>query len=47
MTLFASLPQLTAFQFNIVDNMFSMTVATMGAAALFFCTCPADHVIDR
>lgn len=36
MTLFASLPNLTQFQFNIVDNMFSLTVAAMGAAALFF-----------
>ncbi len=36
MTLFASLPTLTQFQFNIVDNMFSLTVAAMGAAALFF-----------
>lgn len=36
MTLFASLPQLTTFQFNIVDNVFSLTIATMGAAALFF-----------
>jgi bacteriorhodopsin len=30
------LPNLTPFQFNIVDNFFSLTVATMGAAALFF-----------
>jgi bacteriorhodopsin len=36
MTLFASLPQLTPFQFNIVDNVFSLTIATMGAAAIFF-----------
>jgi bacteriorhodopsin len=36
MTLLASLPQLSTFQFNIVDNMFSLTVATMGAAAIFF-----------
>lgn len=36
MTLLASLPNLTQFQFNIVDNMFSLTVAAMGAAALFF-----------
>ena len=36
MTLFASLPQLTTFQFNVVDNVFSLTVATMGAAAIFF-----------
>lgn len=36
MTLFGSLPQLTQFQFNVVDNVFSLTVATMGAAAIFF-----------
>ena len=34
--LFADLPSLSLSQFNIVDNVFSMTVATMGAAALFF-----------
>jgi len=34
--LFASLQPLSAGAFNVVDNMFSMTVATMGAAALFF-----------
>ena len=34
--LFADLPTLSVGQFNIVDNVFSMTVATMGAAALFF-----------
>ena len=34
--LFADLPTLSLEQFNIVDNVFSMTVATMGAAALFF-----------
>jgi bacteriorhodopsin len=34
--LFASLQPLDAGSFNIVDNMFSMTVATMGASALFF-----------
>jgi bacteriorhodopsin len=34
--LFANLPTLSLGQFNIVDNVFSMTVATMGAAALFF-----------
>ncbi len=33
---FASLPSLDLFQYNLVDNVFSMTVATMGAAALFF-----------
>lgn len=31
----AAMPDLTVFQFSIVDNIFSMTVATMGAAALF------------
>jgi len=36
MILFGSLQDLTTFQFNIVDNVFSLTVATMGAAALFF-----------
>lgn len=36
MNLFASLQPLDPSAFNIVDNMFSMTVATMGAAALFF-----------
>ena len=30
------MPDLSVFQYNIVDNIFSMTVATMGAAALFF-----------
>jgi bacteriorhodopsin len=30
------LPNLTPFQYNVVDNFFSLTVATMGAAALFF-----------
>jgi bacteriorhodopsin len=32
----AKMPDLSVFQFSIVDNVFSMTVATMGAAALFF-----------
>jgi len=36
MSIFGSLPTLELNQFNIVDNVFSMTVATMGAAALFF-----------
>ena len=36
MSLFALLPSLDLNQFNIVDNVFSMTIATMGAAALFF-----------
>jgi bacteriorhodopsin len=31
----AKMPDLSVFQFSIVDNIFSMTVATMGAAALF------------
>ena len=29
------MPDLSVFQYNMVDNIFSMTVATMGAAALF------------
>lgn len=33
--LLAQMPDLTVFQYSIVDNVFSMTVATMGAAALF------------
>lgn len=32
----AKMPDLSVFQYSIVDNIFSMTVATMGAAALFF-----------
>ncbi len=35
-TLLADMPNLTVFQYSLVDNIFSMTVATMGAAALFF-----------
>ena len=31
----AAMPDLSVFQYNAVDNIFSMTVATMGAAALF------------
>lgn len=31
----ASMPDLSVFQYSAVDNIFSMTVATMGAAALF------------
>jgi len=31
----ATMPNLSIFQYNAVDNIFSMTVATMGAAALF------------
>lgn len=31
----AAMPDLSVFQYNIVDNIFSMTVATMGAAAIF------------
>jgi bacteriorhodopsin len=30
-----AMPDLSIFQYSIVDNIFSMTVATMGAAALF------------
>ncbi|MEL7500380.1 MAG: bacteriorhodopsin [Planctomycetota bacterium] len=30
------MPDLSVFQYNLVDNILSMTVATMGAAALFF-----------
>jgi bacteriorhodopsin len=33
--LLGAMPDLTIFQYNAVDNIFSMTVATMGAAALF------------
>ncbi|MEM7809913.1 MAG: bacteriorhodopsin-like [Planctomycetota bacterium] len=31
----AGMPDLSVFQYNAVDNIFSMTVATMGAAAIF------------
>lgn len=31
----SAMPSLSAVQYNAVDNIFSMTVATMGAAALF------------
>jgi bacteriorhodopsin len=31
----AAMPDLSVFQYSIVDNIFSMTVATMGAAAIF------------
>jgi bacteriorhodopsin len=31
----STMPSLSVFQYSIVDNIFSMTVATMGAAALF------------
>jgi hypothetical protein len=31
----SSMPDLSVLQYNAVDNIFSMTVATMGAAALF------------
>jgi len=34
--LMGSMPELSVLQYNLVDNIFSMTVATMGAAALFF-----------
>ena len=36
MELFAGVPALDLFQYNVVDNFFSLTVATMGAAAIFF-----------
>jgi len=36
MALLGAMPDLSVFQYNLVDNIFSMTVATMGAAALFF-----------
>ena len=32
---FAMVPALDLFQYNVVDNVFSLTVAAMGAAALF------------
>lgn len=36
MLIFAGgMPDLSVFQYSVVDNIFSMTVATMGAAALF------------
>lgn len=31
----AAMPDLSVFQYSLVDNIFSMTVATMGAAAIF------------
>ena len=31
----AGMPSLSVFQYSLVDNIFSMTVATMGAAAIF------------
>jgi len=31
----AAMPSLSVFQYNLVDNMFSLTVASMGAAAIF------------
>ena len=31
----SAMPDLSVLQYNAVDNIFSMTVATMGAAALF------------
>lgn len=34
-SLFGAMPDLSVGQYSIVDNIFSMTVATMGAAALF------------
>ena len=35
-SLLGAMPDLTVLQYSLVDNIFSMTVATMGAAALFF-----------
>jgi len=35
-SMLAAMPNLTVFEYSLVDNIFSMTVATMGAAALFF-----------
>jgi len=35
-SLLGAVPDLTVLQYSLVDNIFSMTVATMGAAALFF-----------
>ena len=35
MNLFANVPLLDLFQYNVVNNVFSFTVAAMGAAALF------------
>lgn len=35
MLLAAGMPDLSVLQYSVVDNIFSMTVATMGAAALF------------
>ncbi len=35
-SILAAMPDLSVFQYSLVDNVFSMTVATMGAAALFF-----------
>lgn len=35
LTILGAMPDLSVFQYNMVDNIFSMTVATMGAAALF------------
>jgi len=31
----ATMPSLSVFQYNVVDNIFSLTVATMGATAIF------------
>ncbi len=35
-SILVAMPDLTVLQYSLVDNIFSMTVATMGAAALFF-----------
>ncbi len=36
MSLLGAIPTLVPFQYNLVDNIFSMTVATMAASGLFF-----------
>ena len=36
MSLLGAIPTLVPFQYTLVDNIFSMTVATMAASALFF-----------
>ena len=32
----AAMPDLSIFQYSVVDNIFSITVATMGAAAVWW-----------
>ena len=43
----ASMPTLSIFQYNAVDNIFSMTVATMGAAAVSYThlTLPTKRIV--